>query len=165
MATNRMCPHSITLYNYLGEDQDGHAQYNSTYLDCVHVNLKEGITSTNAAEDATHVHIFDDLVIALPPSGIVLDRSLFNLSPYNLQRALKTPQGEKPFVPYDEWKGTTNKEQYWTLNPQGGDYFALGDHRQNGTGLPSNITTYKVTKIARFDMGSQRMHHWRIEAR
>lgn len=165
VATKRMVPHSITLYNFLGEDEDGHARYNNTFLDCVHVNLNEGVNATNSADDNVHVHIFDDLVVALPLPEITLDRSLFNLSPFNLQRAMETPAGEKPFVPYDEWKTVSEKEQYWTLNPDGGDYFAVGDHRQSGRSLPENLTLYKIIKVAHFAMGSRRMHHWRIEAR
>lgn len=165
MATRKMCPHCITLYNYLGEDANGRALYNCTLLNNVHVYEGEGVNATNSADDNPHVHIFEDMVEAYPLPDVIINKSLYNLSPYNLTRAMATPEEQKPFVPYDEWKDTAEKEQYWTLNPEGGDYFAVGDHRQSGRSLPTNLTLFRVTNIAHRHIGSRRMHHWRIEAR
>ena len=163
--SERVCPHCITLYNFLGEDDDGNAMYASTLLAGVHIHVNEGMGSNDLSNDHTRVHIFDDIVAAQPPQGVEIDRSLFNLTPYNLKRALDTPEGEKPFVPFDEWSKTTNKEQYWTLSPEGKDYFAIGDYRTTETALPTERTLFRVTTIGRREMGSRRMWHWRIEAR
>lgn len=165
MGTKRVCPHTITLFNFNGEDADGNACYNCALLEWVHVFKKEGINATNSADDAPHVHIFDDTVIVTPPDNVTLDRSLYNLSPYNLLRALDTLPGEMPYVPYEEWKDTTNQEQYWTLNPEGRDYFAIGDQRRTDHRLPTQVPIFRITDIERHDVGSRRMWHWRIEAR
>lgn len=165
MGTKRVCPHVITLFNFTGEDAGGNACYNPVLLEWVHVFKKEGINAANSADDAPHVHIFDDTVIATPPNTVTLDRSLYNLSPYNLRRALETPTGEVPFVPYEEWKNTSNQEQYWTISTEGKDYFAEGDHRSAGHALPAGVPLFRITDVERHDVGSPRMWHWRIEAR
>lgn len=134
--SERVCPHCITLYNFLGEDDDGNAMYASTLLAGVHVYVNEGMGSTDLSNDPTRVHIFDD-----------------------------TAADEKPFVQFDEWSNASNKEQYWTLNPEGKDYFAIGDHRTTGNALPTEHTLFRITSIGRRQMGSRRMWHWRIEAR
>lgn len=122
----------------MGEDQNGHALYSVTFLSPVHVNCLEGVTVSNSPDDMVHAHIFDDLVSAAP---------------------------QKSFLPYSEWKNSQNKETYWTINPEGGDYFALGDHRQQGNLLPAGLTLFKVTRAAHFAVGSKRMWHWRVDAR
>lgn len=166
MATKRVCPHTITLFNFTGEDENGNARYNSVLLEWVHVFKKEGINSNNSADDAPHAHIFDDTVIVSSAPNVTLDRSLYNeLSPYSLSRALETTKGEVPFVPYEEWKNTAHQEQYWTLSPEGRDYFALGDQRRTDHALPTDVPIFKITNVERHDMGSRRMWHWRIEAR
>lgn len=139
MATKRMCPHRITLFNFLGEDQEGNAQFSSVLLMNVHVNRKDGVNATNSAADAPHVHIFDDLAESSP---------------------------EKTFLPFDEWKALSGeRDQYWTLNPEGGDYFAVGDHRTADGRLPDGVAVYKIINVARRDVGKSRMWHWRIEGR
>lgn len=165
MGTKRVCPHTITLFNFTGEDENGNARYNPVLLQWVHVFKKEGINAANSADDAPHVHIFDDTVIASPPDNVTLDRSLFDLSPDTLSLALETPHGEVPYVPYSEWKDTAHQEQYWTLNPEGRDYFAVGDYRSAGNTLPTAVPLFRITDIERHDMGTPRMWHWRIEAR
>lgn len=138
MATDRMCPHKITLFNFTGENSDGEAQFNSVLLDNVHVFHTEGVNSSNSADDAPHVHIFDENV---------------------------SPSGGKTFVPYSQWKSAQTRDSYWTLNPEGGDYFAIGDHRQTGHSLPTSLTLFRITHVARREIGASRMWHWRIEAR
>lgn len=165
MASNRVCPHCVTLFNFMGEDDGGRAMYTSTLLAGVHIHHIEGMGSVDLSKDFTRFHIFDDTTAAQPPDGVTIDRSLFNLSPYNLRRALDTPEGEKPYVPYEEWSHTTNKELYWTLNPEGKDYYAIGDHRTTGTELPTHLTLFRITNFGRREMGSCRMWHWRVESR
>lgn len=165
MGTKRVCPHTITLFNYTGEDENGNACYNPVLLEWVHVFKKEGINATNSADDAPHVHIFDDTVIASPPGNVTLDRSLYTLTPDSLQRALETPQGEVPYVPYNEWKTALHQEQYWTLSTEGKDYFAIGDQRRTDHKLPTDVPIFRITDVERHDVGTRRMWHWRIEAR
>lgn len=163
--SKRVCPHCITLYNFLGEDDDGNAMYASTLLTGVHIHVNEGMGSTDLSNDTTRVHIFDDTVAAQPPQGVTIDPNLFDLSPATLEQALSIPAGEKPFVPFREWLTAANKEQYWTLNPEGRDYFSIGDNRTTDTVLPTDLTLFRITSISRREMGSRRMWHWRIEAR
>lgn len=165
MASERMCPHTITLFNFIGEDADGRASYSATILKNVHVRHKEGIGSTDAANDSTKVHIFDDTYTALPPDGQKIDRTLFNLTPFNLIQALNTPADEKPFVPYEEFSRTTDREQYWSLSAEGKDYFALGEHQNTGDTLPGGVPLFRIISVSRRQIGRKRMWHWRIEAR
>lgn len=165
MATTRICPHSVTLFNYLGENQNGQAQYACTLLAGVHIFADVGMGNTDLSNDAVRVHIFDDIVAAQPTQGVTIDKNLFNLSPFNLARALDTPEGEKPFVPYDEWKNTTDKHQYWTLNPEGRDYIAIGDYRTMQSDLPTYCDLFRIVSVGRREMGSRRMWHWRVTAR
>lgn len=51
MASRRVLPHTVTLYNYLGEDSDGQASYVTTVLRGVNAQVIRGTSRTggNAA--------------------------------------------------------------------------------------------------------------------
>lgn len=138
MASKRACPHTITLFNFVGEDENGNASYAAAVLKNVHCHINEGVGSGDVSNDDTRVHIFDDCV-----------------------------DSEKDFLPHDEWLALPDdaKARYWTLCPNGKDYFALGNKALFGTMLPQDCTLFRIILVSRRKMGSRRMHHWRIEAR
>lgn len=120
MGSERVCPHSITLYSFTGEDADGHALYRRTLLQGVHVHESQGVKGGENSDDYVRVHIFDDTV--------------------------KASDG-------------------WTISPEGKDYFAIGDHTAPDGVLPTALPLFRIVTVARREMGSRRMWHWRIEAR
>lgn len=138
MGSNRVCPHSITLYNYVGENDAGKAQYVAALLTGVHVRASKGISSGDTSKDAARVHIFDDTAIC-----------------------------DKTFMPHDEWAAAEDsvKEQHWTLDQTGMDYFAIGDTGISEGSLPTHLTLFRINEISRKELGSRRMWHWRIDAR
>lgn len=138
MASKRVCPHTITLFNFVGEDENGNSSYVACVLKNVHCHINEGVGSDGVANDDTRVHIFDDCV-----------------------------ESEKTFLPHNEWLALPDdaKAHFWTLCPNGKDYFAYGSKALNGTMLPQECTLFRIILVSRRKMGSRRMHHWRIEAR
>lgn len=143
MASKRVCPHTITLFNYMGEDAEGKAQYSQTLLQFVHFRDGQGVNSGDTPADSTRLHIFDDTVLS-----------------------------EKGFMPYTEWVALPSEEKpvYWTISVAGAegggtDYFAVGDHRSNSMSLPTVKELFRITDVIRHAMGRRRMWHWRIEAR
>lgn len=135
MATKRVCPDTITVFNFLGENEQGKAMYSSAVLRNVHVHIGEGLGKTHLSNDTTRLHVFDGTVKA-----------------------------SKPFLPYSQWKDIVNKDEYWTLNPDERDYFALGKKEMNGEELPTTCTMYRINKVVRRKIGQRRMWHWRVEA-
>lgn len=138
MATKRVCQHSITVFNYMGEDSDGNAMYSAAVLKNVHTHINEGIGSGDVANDNTRVHIFDDVV-----------------------------ESEKAFLPHDKWVllSDTEKARFWTLCSEGKDYFSLDHEPVHETMLPSNCSLFRIIVVSRRKIGSRRMWHWRIEGR
>ena len=143
MGSKRVCPHTITLYNYMGEDASGNAKYARTLLKYVHTHINEGMGSGDVSEDKTRIHIFDDTV-----------------------------ESNKPFLKHSEWTVLSDAEKvkFWTLCPEGKDYFAQGDIVGADTDivgepLPTDVVLFRIMLISRLIVGTKRMHHWRIEAR
>lgn len=128
----------ITLFNFLGEDEDGNARYARAMIERVHVYANDGVGSGDVPSDETRVHIFDD-----------------------------TARCAKPFLSHSEWKQLPDdqKRKFWTLSPEGTDYIAIGYAGANGCALPTDCTLYRIVRVGRREIGSARMHHWRVEAR
>lgn len=138
MATKRVCQHSITVFNHIGEDCFGNAMYSAAVLKNVHTHINEGVSSAEVANDDTRVHIFDDVL-----------------------------ECDKAFLPYYEWSALEQekKVQHWTLSPQGQDFFVFGSVKLLGTALPTGLTLFRINRVSRRQIGSPRMWHWRVEAR
>lgn len=151
MASNWMCPHVVTLYNRNGEDADGIAQYVVTVLNGVYFRESRGVTGLSAPEDQAVAHIFDDIVSAVPGDGTQIDTSL----------ASEVPEGERPFMDWDKWEKTTDREQFWTLRDGGTDFIARGDTHELS---PKAANAYRITAVKRNDAGSRRMWNWRVTA-
>lgn len=138
MASKTVCPHAVTIFNHIGEESRA-ARYQATVLYHVHIHHQEGQLSSDAADDALRVHIFDECAIA---------------------------QGDRTFVGYQafETMGEEERLQHWTLCPDGTDYVSEGEAETDDEGhLPEGVTLYRIKKIGRREMGSRRMWHWKVE--
>lgn len=139
MASNTVCPHTVTVFNRIGSDSYRAATYQATTLYHVHIFHQEGQISSDAANDALRVHIFDDSAI---------------------------PQDDRTHVSYQSFL-TMDEEarlQHFTFSPDGEDYIAEGESETDVDGhLPDGITLYRIKKIGRREMGSRRMWHWKVE--
>lgn len=135
MANKRVCPHTVTIYNYLGEDASGNAQYSPTVLSFVHLHLSRGVSANGTPSDSTRFHFFDDVSTA-----------------------------SKTFVPYDEWQKLPieKKKQSWTLNAHGLDFLYAGACQNEA--LPQGENLFRITRTVRFEMGRKCLWHWKVEA-
>jgi len=146
VASKRVCPHTITIFNFIGEDPEGNAMYAAAVLSNVHAHINEGMGAGDVSNDKTRVHIFDDTV-----------------------------ECEKSFLPHGEWNALPEEEKvkFWTLCPEGKDYFSQGSLQQYDPAtptnapvtLPRNVVLFRIMLISRLQMGRPRMWHWRVEAR
>ena len=137
MAKYRMLPNTVTLFNYLGEN-DLKAEYAITILKNVYCDTEYGArasTKGTVSENAAMLYIFDKKVFAESLDG-----------------------KQKAFLPYDEWDKVENKEDYWSLNSENKDFFVNGiasvDNPQN-----ADIEAYKISKIHTYQNGTSRMWH------
>lgn len=136
MATKRMCPQTVMLYNYVGEVDD-RASYAVTYLHNVKCVSYRGINPTTQGRgeaDTAKLYIFDDILYAADTEG-----------------------NEVQYMVYENWKKLDKKTGYWTLNPDGYDFFYEGDT------LPHTGPKFKVNGFKRLDQGSRRLVHFEVD--
>lgn len=166
MARARMCPHTVTLFNYLGENEDRKAMYSATILYHVHLFDLEGVQGMESTNDHPRMHIFDDQVVAMPSDGTSVYLGAYNLSLLNRLPPESIPQGERAFLSFEEWNGLneTTKKLFWTLSAEGRDYFAKGEVEISNGKLPEGISLFRVKQIGRREMGTKRMWHWKVIA-
>ena len=102
MASNRMLPDVVTLFNYVGEINDK-AVYQETTLKHCYCPLNEGADLNRQGKkgkNSARLYIFDRRTIALDELGT-----------------------KRSYMPYERWKDLDNKSAYWTLSDKGNDYF------------------------------------------
>ncbi len=142
MPSKRVLNKTITLFNFLGEDQFGQAQYSVTYLENVAVEKIAG------AKRSSYSSISDDSVVlyVFPNSLLSYDKNGY----------------KKAFMPYKLWKESNSKEAFWTFRENQKDFFINGVYRDGDA--KKNYEAFKIQKVAYFDEGTRRMHHWEINA-
>ena len=141
MPNKRLLNKSITLFNYIGENDDGKAEYSVTYLDRVAIEkttgYSAGTVSTNAADNVI-LFIFDRQSVAYDKYG---DR--------------------KMFLPYLKWQKSEAKEAFWTIREESQkDFWVEGIVRD--TEIKKLPETYRIIRASHLQAGSTRMHHWEI---
>lgn len=157
MASKRMCTQSVMLCNYVGE-VDGVATYNKTYLHNVKCIIYHGVSTSKQGRgdnDTSKLYIFDDILFAANEAG-----------------------EEVQYLPYEEWLRLSDKSGYWTLNPNGDDfYYDVNENKDTisgeteagtafaGQGLSyfSNITKFRIVGFKRLDQGSRRLVHFEVD--
>lgn len=128
---------TVTLYNYVGE-VDYHASYSKTILKFVDCDSAFGVRMSNrgiASDDKAKLYIFDKYVRAESIDGTI-----------------------KQYMPYEAWMQSSHKEQYWTISPEGADYFAEGI--SDDADPPKQA--FRITSAAHYGKGSPRMWHWEM---
>ena len=138
MASKRMCPQTVVLHNYVGE-VNGRATYAVTYLHNVKCIAYRGVSSPaqgRGEANTSKLYIFDDILYAANENN-----------------------REVQYMLYEDWKQLEDKSGYWTLNPEGDDFYyeTKEDH----------VTPYgrkfKVKGFKRLDQGSPRMVHFEVD--
>ncbi len=133
-----MLPDSATLYNYLGEDGDGNAVYQRTYLSPCRVVLTVGAVMEKE-DDNLKAYLFDQQTAATDGAN---DRS------YCDPRAFETLH---------------DKSAYWTLRDDGRDVIVKGVSA--GERPPDDGTAFALRTIKRNQIGSPSMWHWKVTGR
>lgn len=106
MATKRMLPHTVTLYNYIGEVDD-RAHYQPTVIRHCYAPLKVGVVASNPgrrSSDSGDLYIFDGRSKAYSPDG-----------------------SARTYLPHDKWMASEEKDKYWTLSDDGKDFYKVTD--------------------------------------
>ena len=138
MASKRMCPDTVTLYNYIGE-VGGRATYIKTYLQNVKCIVYLGVgTSTQGRgeSDTSMLYIFDDMLYAVNEDG-----------------------EEVQYMPYEEWLKLEDKAGYWTLNFDGDDFYVKGERID---AIPKKTKKFRIVGFKRLDQGRPRMAHFEV---
>ena len=107
MASLRMLPHTVELYNRLGEVNDEVMHQRSIITRCYCYSSAASSLTTRGQEpkDGAYLYIFDK-------ASIVTDPQTGNV---------------RSFLPYSEWQNQVDKTPYWTLNDD--DYFVMGEQK------------------------------------
>lgn len=139
MASKRMCPQTVTLYNYVGE-VGGRATYVKTYLHNVKCIVYRGASTSMQGRgegDTSKLYIFDDILYAEGASNT-----------------------EVSYLPHDEWLKAENKDSYWTLNTAGDDFYVDGECSD---AYPRREQKFKIAGFKRLDQGSPRLVHFEVD--
>lgn len=140
MASKRMLPHTITLFNFVDEI-DFKPVYEITILKNVMCNIRQGIapsTRDRNPNDSADLYIFDKNVEATDING-----------------------NPKVFMPLEQWNNCEDKGSYWTISTEGRDMFAKGIYLDKVD--PTEISeATEINSALHLDAGSTRMWHWEI---
>lgn len=139
MASKRMCPQTVTMYNYAGEVNDK-ASYVKTYLHHVKCIVYRGADSSiqgRGETDASKLYIFDDILFAADSSG-----------------------HEVQYISPEEWQRLSDKTGYWTMSTDGDDFYVDGECPED---YPRKEKKFRIAGIKRLDQGSRRMVHFEVD--
>lgn len=158
MASKRMCPQSVMLYNYVGE-VNRKATYVKTYLHNVKCIVYRGVSTSlqgRGEADTAKLYIFDDILFAANESG-----------------------KEVQYKPHEEWAKLVDKSGYWTLSPDGDDFFydmEEGEPTISGQANAGDVFAgqgsspnyygkrFKIKGFKRLDQGNPRLIHFEVDA-
>lgn len=129
MASKRTCPQSVELHNYVGE-VNGKATHAVYLLHNVRNVAYRGVSFSmqgRGEADTAKLYIFDDILFATNEKG-----------------------DEVQYMPHEEWKKLDDKSEYWTLSPEGKDFYFCDGGK------------FKVTGFKRCDVGSRRIAHFEV---
>lgn len=127
-----MKPHTVRLFNFLGEINDV-ASYQEAVIKHCYCNVDDGVTSSTAGvttDDTARLYIFKRDAQITASDG--------------------TPMR---YLPFDEWNNLANKTGYWTLNPNGKDYFVV----------KGRTNRLRIKRFSDKEIGSRRMWHFEVD--
>lgn len=136
MPSHRMMPHTITLFNYVGE-VNGEATFNKTIIRGVMIDENFGARQSMqglSADDTAALYIFDVNASAESEEGF-----------------------EREYLSHAEWQENEAKSMYWTLCEK--DYFVMGE---TDVSVPYDIKSFKINHYQRYDMGTRKMRHFEV---
>ena len=131
MGRNRILKDTVILHNSLGEIEDRNV-YQDTILTSCYCPIDEGTDLTNQGKKSNNsakLYLFDFKTKAKSVNGSI-----------------------RTYLPYDKWVKLTDKSKYWTLNPNGDDYFTKEGCRK-----------VRIIKFSHKVAGSRRMWHFEVE--
>lgn len=132
MPRKSMIPHTIRLFNFVGEINDV-ATYQEAVIRNCYCTLSDGVTSSDTGKttsDTARLYIFKRDSTVTSPDGAVLE-----------------------YRPFEEWSRLPNKVGFWTIDPNGRDYFVV-------EGRTSRL---KIRRFSDKEIGSKRMWHWEVD--
>lgn len=104
MPRRSMKPHTVHLFNYVGEVNDV-ATYQEVVIKNCYCNLDDGVSSINSGKttnDSARLYIFKRDAKIVSPAGVAMK-----------------------YLPFEAWMKLADKAGSWTINPNGKDYFVL----------------------------------------
>lgn len=136
MATRRILPDTVTVFNYVGEVDDA-ATYQATTIKHCYCPLSEGVQADNRgkrASDRTTLYIFDSASKAYDLEG-----------------------NQRTYLPYNHWKDLdlNSKKSFWTIGDTGRDYVLK-------SGCDEKLYFQSFSHHAN---GSRRMWHFEVSFR
>ena len=134
MASNKVLPHVITVFNYVGKDEIGKPKYQATLLTGTYFREHRAVNGISDPNDYAVAHIFDF--------------------------GTRASDGRR-FVDRFEWDEMADHSGAWTLRDDGKDYVAEGDVRLFGIQASH---AHRIFYVKRNLAGSKRMWGWRIAA-
>lgn len=126
-----MLPHTVYLGNYIGEIND-EATYQIAVIQRCYCPLEEGTTSSGGGkkkQDAAKLYIFQCRSSVTDTDGLPLS-----------------------YLPHAEWDALTDKTGFWTIHPNGRDFFQRDD-------LDDRVI---IQSFAYRNGGSPRMWHFEV---
>ena len=99
-----MKPHTVRLFNFVGEVNDV-ATYQEAVIKNCYCNLDDGVASASSGRttnDTARLYIFKRDAKVVSPDGASMS-----------------------YLPFEEWAALEDKTGYWTINPNDRDYFVL----------------------------------------
>nr|DAY38776.1 MAG TPA: hypothetical protein [Caudoviricetes sp.] len=134
MASSRVLPHVVTIFNYVGKDDDGKPKYQATLLSGVYFREHRAVNGISAPDDYAIAHIFDKGTIA---------------------------SDGRRFLDRYEWDDKLDHTGFWTLRDDGKDYIAEGDVRLFGIYASH---AHRIVRVKRNLAGNKRMWGWKVAA-
>lgn len=104
MPRKSMTPHTVHLFNFVGEVKDV-ATYQEAVIQNCYCNLDDGVTSINSGRttnDTARLYIFKRDMKVKSPDGAAMK-----------------------YLPFEKWMELADKTGYWTINPNDRDYFVM----------------------------------------
>lgn len=103
MASRRVLPHTVHLFNYIGEVND-EAQFQESVIRFCYCSWNEGSGSSKAPSDSAKLYVFDANSIIEDAAG-----------------------NRRTYISPEAWRMCADKSNHFTFSDNGNDYFQIDD--------------------------------------